>query len=120
MSMSDEQKELFAKILSWGIIIAIVFIIVMVIYFLIEQAAIGIGSGAGLVGIFLVMWVYSNGLFFLVLGAIIMGLFALVLLFSLLIKSGQRIFLKLIFKVEEVSTPSHIKPRSKKKDEDSD
>ena len=119
MSMSDRNKEIFAKILSWGIIVAIVFIIVMVIYFLIEQAAITIGSGAGIIGIFAVIITYSNGLFVMVLGGLIMGLFSLVLVFSLLIKSGQRIFLKLIFKIEEVSTPSHIKPRTKK-DEDSE
>ena len=118
MSMSDDQKELFAKILSWAIIIAIVFIIVMIIFFLVNEVALVSVGGTGLVGIFYLVWAYSNGLFFLILGALIMGLFSLVLVFSLLIKSGQRIFLKLIFKVEEVSVPAHVKPRSKKKGED--
>ena len=112
MSMSDEQKELFAKILSWAIICVIVFIIAMIIVFLVLESATLI-SGAGLVGVFAIIITYSNGLFILILGALIMGVFALILVFSLLIKSGQRIFLKLIWKVEEVSTPSHNKPRSK-------
>ena len=117
MPTSDEQKELFAKILSWAIIGVIVFIIAMAIVFVILESA-TLVSGAGLVGVFAMIITYSNGLFILVIGGLIMALFALLLVFSLLIKSGQRIFLKLIWKVEEVSTPTHIKPRSKKDEEE--
>ena len=100
--MSDDKyKEWFATIMSWGIIITIVLIIVAILYFLFETfAAVGT-AGLGTPTLFAMIITFSMGLFVFVIGALIMGIFALVLVFALLIKSGQRFFLKLIFKIEE-------------------
>ena len=97
----EKYKEWFATIMSWGIIITIVLIMVALMYFLFESfAAVGT-QGLGGLALFAMIISYSIGLFILVIGALIIGLFALILVFALLIKSGQRFFLKLIFKIEE-------------------
>ncbi|MHA1786211.1 MAG: hypothetical protein ACTSVY_05270 [Candidatus Helarchaeota archaeon] len=108
-SWSEDKKELFAKIMSWGIIAALLVIVIGAILFALDFGVSTSTGGGNIFGYFLLLWTISNGLFVMVLGAMITGLFALVLVFSLLLKSGQRFFLDLIFKIEEAAKPSYLK-----------
>jgi len=110
--MADRGKEIFATIVSWGIIITIVAIIIAAIYFLIEQVSIISTGATGLTGVLYLVWNFSNGLFIMIMGLIIMGVFCLVMVFALLIRSGQQFFLKLIFKIDAVATGNKKKTTS--------
>ncbi|NHI91187.1 MAG: hypothetical protein EAX96_01705 [Candidatus Lokiarchaeota archaeon] len=116
-SWTTDQKETFARILSWGLIIAIVIILAGAIYMLFEMLIQAGTGGLNVVAFFYVIWETSNGLFVLILGGLITGIFALILLFTLLIKSGQMFFLKFIFKIEAASEPKYIRDAKKLKKE---
>ena len=113
---STEQKETFARILSWGLIIAIVIILAGGIYMLFEMLVTAGTGGLNVVAFFYIIWETSNGMFILILGALITGIFALILAFTLLIKSGQMFFLKIIFKIEEASEPKYLRDAKKLKE----
>ena len=112
-SWSNDQKEMFARALSWGLIIAIVIILAGGIYMLFEMLIQAGTGGTNVMAFFFIIWETSNGLFVLILGGVITGIFALILAFTLLIKSGQMFFLKMIFKIEEASEPKYIREAKK-------
>ena len=115
-SWSTSQKETFARILSWGLIIAIVVILAGGIYMLFEMLIQAGTGGTNVLGFFYIIWNTSNGLFVLILGGVVTGIFALILTFTLLIKSGQMFFLNMIFKIEAASEPKYIKEAKKLKE----
>ena len=115
-SWSTQQKETFARILSWGLIIAIVVILAGGIYMLFEMLITAGTGGLNVAGFLYIIWNTSNGLFILILGGLVTGIFALILAFTLLIKSGQMFFLNLIFKIEQASEPKYIRDAKKLKE----
>lgn len=99
MGVNEEwtSKEKFiARIISWGIIIAVVLIIAGGSWTAIEYFINPSGSG-------LLAWITGQAweIQVLIIGGLIVGILVGIFVFSIFIRKGQRFILDLLFKIEE-------------------
>lgn len=91
-----EKERLLARFISWGIIIAVILIMIGSGWTAIELGAAPSGSSLG-------SWFNSLGweMQFFIFGGLIVGALVGIFVFSIFIRKGQKFILNLLFKIEE-------------------